>query len=190
MDELNKTLGKWWILLVLGILAIALGIWMFANPVETFSAMSTILMILFLAMGVVDIIYIIINRKGIPAYGWNLAVAILIFALGIAVAVRPLGSEVLLAFMFAIGIFFCGLRGLANSFTLKAAGFKGWWATLVLGIINTIFGCVLLFNPMFSVYIYAILLGIAILITGVNLILTAVLMSKTKSAIAAGMIEM
>ena len=51
-------------------------------------------------------------------------------------------------------------------------------------------GCVLLFNPMFSVYIYVILLVIAILITGVNLILTAVLMSKTKSAIAAGMIEM
>lgn len=183
MDEIKNVLGKWWLVLILGVVALVIGIWMVCSPGKTFMAMSTLLMILFLAMGIGEIVYVIANRKCIPAYGWNLAAAIIIFLLGVGVAVRPFGSEFLLAFLFAFGIFFYGLKGLTNAFTLKAADYKGWWVTLIIGIITTLFGCSLMFHPFFSAAVYGILLGIGIISGSVNLIVTALMMSKAKSVI-------
>ena len=117
MTKIMETLKKWWLVLILGIISIGLGIWALANPGAGFSAVSLIVAIDFIVVGVFSVAYVIANRDIIPAWGWDLVAAIIILLLGIAVAAIPGLSESIAIWLFTFGFIFKGIFSIFKAFT-------------------------------------------------------------------------
>ncbi len=92
-EELLMTVKNWWIFIILGILAIGVGIWMLFNAGMAYSALSLFFSISFLISGVSTCYVAIANRKTIPAWGWSLFSGIMILILGVILVVSPGMSE-------------------------------------------------------------------------------------------------
>ena len=183
MTKIMETLKKWWLVLILGIISIGLGIWALANPGAGFSAVSLIVAIDFIVVGVFSVAYVIANRDIIPAWGWDLVAAIIILLLGIAVAAIPGLSESIAIWLFTFGFIFKGIFSIFKAFTFKSEGVKGWGWVLALGIITLILGIMLIVNPIVSALSIDLLAAFGMFSFGISMIVTSIQMSKAKSTI-------
>lgn len=68
-EELTGAIKHWWVFLILGILAIGLGVWLFFTPANGFAALAIVFAITFLISGLASTAVTLINRKSIPAWG-------------------------------------------------------------------------------------------------------------------------
>ena len=186
LDTLKKITGKWWLAVVLGILAIACSVMMIANTFSTFEALSTIVSILFIIVGIIEIASTIANRKQIPAWGWNLAGAIIITLVAIMVLTIPGEKETFLITLFQVGFLFEGIYLISNSIQAKQLGIKGWGWLLALGIITTLLGLFILFGDSFGIIsaeAISFMAACAMMTTGIELIIAGILMSKVKGVV-------
>jgi len=74
MGNSNYTNGSssvkyWYLPLILGLIFIAVGIWIIFTPVESFLAFSLLFAIAFLISGILGIIYALQNRKILSGWG-------------------------------------------------------------------------------------------------------------------------
>ncbi|MEF9917668.1 MAG: DUF308 domain-containing protein [Eubacterium sp.] len=180
-DDLEKTIKHWWLFLILGILAIGIGIWMFFNPLGSYVALSFIFAITFLVSGLSSIFITIINRNSIPAWGWNLTSGILMLILGIILLVTPGMSETTLAFYVAFAIMFGGFNTINFAFTLKARNDKHWGLNLALGIIVIILSIILISHPLIGAMTVLIWSSFALISLGVSFCVMAYRLSKTNA---------
>ena len=165
-EELTGAIKHWWVFLILGILAIGLGVWLFFTPANGFAALAIVFAITFLISGLASTAVTLINRKSIPAWGWNL-----IANMGITADV--------LVFYVAFAILFGGFNTIGFAFTAKSKGDKAWGWTLALGIVVVILSIVLLFHPVFAAFTIVIWAGIAFLSMGISFCTLAYRLSKT-----------
>jgi len=182
VDLLKNSIKRWWILLVIGILAIAVGILAFINPLNTFTFLTTVLHIFLIVSGILKIVEVVINRHDIPAWGWNLAAAIIMLVLAVLLVTLPYGPELLLAFLAGFTVIFEGINLIFSSFALRDNGVGGWGWTLALGIITIVLGVWLLSYPIVSMTFVVFLFGFSFLFMGIDLIVSAIALSKLKAA--------
>lgn len=178
-EELTGVIKHWWVFLILGILAIGMGIWLFFTPVGGFAALSIVFAVTFLVSGMASCAVTLINRNAIPAWGWNLVSGILMLVLGIIMIANMNITADVLVFYVAFAIMFGGFNTIGFSFTAKAKGDKGWGWNLALGILVVILATVLLFHPVFAAFTIVIWAGIAFLSMGISFCTLAYRLSKT-----------
>ena len=71
----------WWLMLIIGILSIACGIWVFRNPVESYFALAVYFSIMFIMYGIGEIVNAFAGRH-FRNWGWGLAIGILDLIIG------------------------------------------------------------------------------------------------------------
>ena len=54
-EDLEKTIKHWWMFLILGILAIGVGIWLFFTPMQGYAALTVFFALTFLISGLASI---------------------------------------------------------------------------------------------------------------------------------------
>lgn len=180
--ELEGSIKHWWVFLILGVLAMGIGIWLFFTPKEGFAALSIVFAIGFLISGLSGCAVAFINRKSIPAWGWNLAMGIIVTVLAIMMLVNMGMTVEVLVFYVAFSIMFNGFNSIGYSFALKSKGDKSWGWTLALGILVAIMSMVLMFHPVFAALTIVIWAGIAFVSLGISFCMIAYRLSKTKGA--------
>ena len=183
---LKNTVKKWWILLVLGILSIAVGIIAFCEPEGTFEFLSTVLMIFLIVSGVLRLIEVIRKRSMIPAWGWFLAASIIYLVLAIMIAVLPYGKDLLVAFLAGFAVMMEGIDVIFASVAMKYRRVSGWGWFLALGIITIVMGVMLLAYPMVSMTFVVLLFGFAFVFEGIDLIAFSIALSRLNKAIDNG----
>lgn len=156
----------WWLALIVGILAIILGIYLMVNFAAAYETLVFFVALYFIIGGVIYAFSAIGQRNA----GWplGLILGILMLIMGILLLNHPLFTGWLVVLFSGIGILSQGCQTIVGAVALKQLQEKTWWLPLILGIVILIFGILVISNPIFSVILLTVLMSLGILIFGIN----------------------
>ncbi len=171
--------------IILGLLMIIAGVCCFTLPGMTFLMLGYIIGIAMIIDGIERFIIWGTRDKGTDQGAWTLVSGILSLILGIVLIgndLMQLAIDVFIIYMAIAWLIIMGIMRIAHAFRVrsewKAAQNMGqesevgrdWWIALTLGILMLILGIVGFFMPMAVVDTIGILIGIALVVSGINMI--------------------
>ena len=144
----------WWLVLLEGIAAVILGLFLLTSPGATLFVLIQVLGIFWLVGGLFRIISIFLDNS---LWGWKLVGGALGILAGIVVLQHPLWSSVLVP---AIYVIILGIQALILGGVNLVMAFRGeGWGIGILGALSIVFGLILLFNPWIGVAVLPYVLG-------------------------------
>lgn len=138
---------NWWISILLGIVYIFAGMWVFRTPLTSYISLSIIFSVFIFISGILEIIFFISNRKEIDSWGWYLAGGILDLIIGILLMSNPVMTMAILPLYVGFWLLFRGIMTIGISIQSKSFGISSWGWMLVSGIATIIFSILVLANP-------------------------------------------
>ncbi len=115
------------------------------------------------------------------ATGWMIAFSILMIVTGILAIAMPGISSVTFTLILGWLLLFNGIVRLVNSFRSKPI--RGFWLSLIVGIIYTVSGIIVIFNPIEAVLTLTWLFGFMLIFEGIVTIVSA-FVNKTGRSLA------
>jgi len=168
-DNYIPTHRYWWLILIIGILSILCGIWVFRNPAESYFALAVYFSIMFMLYGIGEII----NAFAGPRYrnwGWGLAIGILDLAVGIILLGNLAWTADILPYLVGFLLMFAGISFIGQSTVLQSYRIPNWGWILTGGILTLIFAFLIIFHPLFGIFNIIIWTGLAFIFGGVSAI--------------------
>ena len=146
---------------ILGALMIIAGVYCFFTPVETSAVIPFVLGIVMIGDGIGRIAMWFDIRDSVRQSAWVLvsAVVSLIFGLMALGIIRIVHAFHLLK-----------LKKESDGFGFSEMLGSNWWIALILGALLTIFGVIVILNPMLGLGVIGVLIGCGVITAGVNLI--------------------
>jgi len=166
-NSLLQSSRHWYLLLILGIILIIVGIWVFSTPVVSYATLSLLFAFSFFVTGILEIIYAVSNRKEMNNWGWSLVGGIIDLVIGILLISLPLTSMLFLAFYVGFGILFRSVMAIGQAINLKTQKAGDWGYLLLIGILGLLFSFILIWNPLFAGFTIVFYTGMAFLIVGI-----------------------
>ena len=161
-------MGKWVVLVVLGILSIIAGILAIMNPFPASFVAVKLAGWAFLIIGGLQIIEAF-RATGWGGRIWALAIGVLALIAGINLLGEPLAGMVSLTLVLAILFVVSGIVKLIAGWQIKNAQYR--LAVLVSGIASLVLGFIILSNfPVSAITVLGILLGVELISNGVSAI--------------------
>lgn len=146
----KNSVKHWYLPLLVGVLFVGVGIYMFTTPAESYLTLSIVFILVFIFSGVTDIVFSIANKDELDGWGWNLAGGILNLVIGGVLIIHPVISVVTLPLFVGFTVLFRSIMAISSSIELKSYKVDGWGNLLTLGILGVVFSIILLWNPMFA----------------------------------------
>lgn len=147
---IKNGINHWYVLLIVGLLYIALGIWVFMTPLSSYLALAILFSVSFLVSGISEIVFSISNRKELDSWGWKLASGMLTTVVGMILIASPLLTMTTLPLYVGFVVLFRSIMAISFSIELRSYGVKPWGWLLLTGILGLIFSYILLWNPVFA----------------------------------------
>ena len=164
----EERLVPWWVVLIEGIAAIIIGIFLLINPRVTTVVLIQFLGIYWFIVGIIDIVRIFMDST---MWGWKLFSGIIGILAGIAIIQYPLWSSLLvptvLVWVFGFFGIIIGVIGLIQAF--QGAG----WGAGILGILSILFGLLLIFNAFVASLTLPFIFGILAIVGGLAALVMA-----------------
>lgn len=182
LSEIKRTISNWWVFLVLGILLIAGGIYVFQTPEESYITLSVFFAILILLDGISAIVFALSNTN-MDGWGWQLANGILSTFIGVVLFVHPALTMSILPLFVGFWIIMKGGMVVGVSFDLKKVNQSGWGWMLFLGLINILFGIAIIANPIIGVSFILFITAFAFISMGISFIVLSMKLRSLKSKI-------
>ncbi len=158
----------WWLILLEGISALILGIFLFLAPGATLLVLVQFTGFYWLVKGIFQIVSIFIDNT---LWGWKLFAGILGVIAGIFVVRHPLWSSLVLPATVAIIV---GIQGIVVGIVNLILAFKGGgWGMGIVGALSILFGLILIFNPLISGAALVLFIAAAGVIGGIVAIVMA-----------------
>lgn len=174
LTEIKEAVKNWWVSLLVGILAIVVGIWTFFTPGQSLAALTVLFEVALIVAGILEIIFAVSNRKVLYGWGWSLTAGILELLLGVMLIAMPMPSvAVILIYVVGFWILFRSIWSIGASFDLHQVGIRGWGWLLVMGILMALFSFLFLLSPAFGGIFIVVFVGIALLVYGIFRIVLA-----------------
>lgn len=124
-DTYIPTNRYWWLMLIIGILSILCGIWVFRNPVESYFALAVYFSIMFIMYGIGEIINAFAGQR-YRNWGWGLAVGILDLIIGFLLLGNLEWAADMLPYIVGFILMFVGIGFIGQSTTLQSYRISGW----------------------------------------------------------------
>jgi uncharacterized membrane protein HdeD (DUF308 family) len=164
--EQHRT-GTWWLFLLEGIAAILFGLLLLTAPGSTLLALAVVLGFYWLAMGVLELVRVFVDRS-VP-WIWSLLIGVVGIIAGILVLNHPLFAALALP---ATLVVYLGVLGLVAGVFGIIGGFTGGGiGSFIFGVINLLIGMLLLSSPIAAAIAVPFVFGVLLLIEGVGLII-------------------
>ncbi len=170
VDEINETMGiphpfggffPWWLLLLQGLIAVILGIFLLTYPLETLMVFIVFLGAYWFVSGIFTLVSIGADKEHT---GMKVVLGILGIILGLLILAYPLYGTLIVPFVFVIMVgviaVIYGFIGIYNAFTGKG------WGVGILGLLSIIFGLIILSHPFISTLAVPFVFGILGIIFG------------------------
>ena len=170
---------------ILGILMILAGITCFFTPIETSSVIPFIFGLAMVIDGIGRIIAWFSIREYAPQSGWVFASSVISLIFGLMLTTSPMlqmSVGVFVVLLTGWWILALGIIRIVHAFHLlkikrESDGFgfgemlgSNWWIALILGALLTLFGVIVILNPMLGLGVIGVLIGCGVITAGVNLI--------------------
>jgi len=155
--------APWWVVLLEGVIAIIIGLFLLYRPAVTTIFLLQVLGIFWLAGGILSVLGALVfsgNRL------WKLLSGILGIIAGIVILTYPIYSPlVVLTFL----VIFIGVWAIITGAVKLAWGLKGGgWGTGILGVLTIILGLLLLDNSLAGVLVLPWIFGFFLIIGGIG----------------------
>lgn len=150
LTSVKSSIKHWYLLLILGIVLILVGIWVFNTPVASYVTLSILFALTFLFTGIIELSYAIGNQKTSENWGWNLIGGIIDVVIGMMLLSQPQISMIILPLYVGFAILFRSIMAIGWSIDLKKRSVKSWSNLLIIGILGVIFALIMLWNPVFA----------------------------------------
>ncbi|WP_440948595.1 HdeD family acid-resistance protein [Methanosarcina sp. T3] len=160
----SELLGTpWWVVLLEGIIAIIVGLFLIYSPAVTTIFLIQVLGIFWLASGILSVLGAFVfsgNRL------WKLLAGILGIIAGILVLMYPIYSPFVVLTLFII---FIGVWAIITGAVKLFLGLKGGgWGTGILGVLTIILGLLLLNNSLVGALVLPWVFGFFLIIGGIG----------------------
>jgi uncharacterized membrane protein HdeD (DUF308 family) len=176
-ERTDGTGFPWWLVLLEGIAAAIIGLFLLTAPGATLFVLIQVLGIFWLVGGVFRIVSIFIDSS---SWGWKLIGGILGILAGIVVLQHPLWSTVLVP---AVYVIILGIQGIIVGGVSLIMAFQGeGWGVGILGVLSVVFSLILLFNVWIGVAALPFFLGAFGIVGGVFAVVIAFRMRSAGSA--------
>lgn len=180
IKSITRKVKHWYIPLIIGIILIAAGIYVFTVPLETYLTLSLLFSISFIVIGLLDIFFSIRNHKILHGWGWYLVGGLLSLAGGIILTIYPGISIVILPFVVGFTLLFLSFLLLGYAFEMKSIGILNWGYTAILSVLGVIFSFMLIVSPLFSGFSLVAITGITFIFAGIASIVFSFDLRKVK----------
>lgn len=179
-EQLRKSVKQWYLPLILGILLILAGGWVFTTPLASYITLSLFFATTFLVVGIFQIVHAVGNRNALEGWGWYLVGGILDLILGILLLSQLGATMLVLAFFVGFGVLFRSILGIGHAIDLKKQGAKDWGLLLFFGILGVLFSFILIWNPIFAGLTVVFYTGMAFILVGFFNIFLGLRLRKVK----------
>ena len=159
----------WWLMLIIGILSILCGIWVFRNPVESYFALAVYFSIMFILYGIGEIVNAFAGQR-YRNWGWGLAVGILDLVIGFILLGNPAWAADLLPYVVGFILMFVGIGFIGQSSQMQSFRIPNWGWVLTGGILTLIFAFLIIFHPLFGIFNIIVWTGLAFIFGGISAI--------------------
>lgn len=164
----------WWIPLIEGIALVIVGILLFTNTAATIIVLAQVLAIYWLITGIMQIVSLFVDRS---AWGLKLLAGIIGIWAGTMILQHPLQGTLALGLAIVVIL---GIQALILGVVNIIQAFRGaGWGIGLLGVINIIFGLILLGNTLVSAALLPWVLGGFALVGGIAAIVMAFRLKTT-----------
>jgi uncharacterized membrane protein HdeD (DUF308 family) len=162
MSSNQSTTYPWGLLLLQGIIAVIVGFLLVTWPAETIVMLTQIIGIYWLVTGILALVSIFMDSS---LWGWKLCAGILGILSGFIVIQHPIWSALLITTFI---VFFLGIQGIIQGAINFMQAFRGGgWGVALLGVINIIFGILILSRLLIATLALPIVLGIFAIVAGI-----------------------
>jgi uncharacterized membrane protein HdeD (DUF308 family) len=161
----------WWMVLLEGIIALIIGLFLLFYPATTTTVLITVLGFLWFFGGIFTLVGLLMNREH---WGWKLLTGALGILAGLAILAYPFYSTVLLLSFFIILI---GIWAMVYGAVRLAWAFNGGgWGVGLLGVLSIILGLLLLVNPLIGAVVLPWIFGVFAIAGGIIAIILGITM--------------
>jgi len=150
LSSVQSATKNWWLSILLGILYILVGFWVFRTPLSSYISLTIIFSIFIFVSGIMEISFAISNKDKIDGWGWYLSGGILDLVIGILLISNPVMTMAILPFYVGFWLLFRGIMSIGISIQLKTMSIPNWGWMLASGIATIIFSFLVLANPFFG----------------------------------------
>ena len=173
VNSIKHEIKNWWWFLIVGLISLATGIIIFANPAATYIGLSLLFSLIMAGTGLSQIVFAVSERHSMKNWGWTLVSGILDFALGTFLMIFPLITMATLPFFVGFYLLFRGIYLIGASIELNSIGIKGWGWVLIGGIILFALAFLTLYYPAVGALGLITYSGYAFIVSGVFSIVLA-----------------
>ena len=167
----------WWMYLIIGILALVLGIFMLASPAITYELLTLLLGVALIFFGIVQLVVAMLSKNFFVSRAAAIIGAILDIVLGVLLAANPGIAALTLPLILGMWMMYKSFMMISYAGDLKGFGVKGYGFTMFCGIVLLILSVMILLRPitigMMTVAIYIalsfILYGLAEIVSAFRL---------------------
>jgi len=153
--------------ILFGVIFIALGLWIFLAPEESYTLLTKLIGVILLVSGTTQLLFSISNRGWIPGWGFSLFGGAIDLVLGVVLVINP---EILLkvvALFVGIWLIVSGINLLVRAREARKVGAGYWKWELGLGITYLALAVIFLWHPMILGITIAIWSALAFIILGI-----------------------
>ena len=166
-NEIKHSVKNWWTSLLLGIVYIIVALWLMFSPLSSYVALSIVFSISMLISGILEIIFSLSNRKGVPSWGWYLASGIIDLILGIYLMANIGLSMAVLPFIVAFWLMFRGFASTGYAMDLKRYGTRNWGWYMAFGVLAILCSIGIIWQPGLGALSLVYMIAYTLLIIGI-----------------------
>jgi uncharacterized membrane protein HdeD (DUF308 family) len=160
-DELLRFAKLWWLLVLFGVVAIAVGVFFVASPHETLATFTVIAGIFLLVDGVLALLASIFGRG--EGRGLFAIVGALSVIAGLVLIQKPFGTLVVFALIFGVWRIVAGVVRFASAIGTP----EGRAGNIVIALVDIVAGIVILAWPELGLATLAVIIGIVLILRGI-----------------------
>ncbi|MDL1913028.1 MAG: HdeD family acid-resistance protein [Bergeyella sp.] len=174
------TVKHWYVPLVIGIVLVLVGFWVFRTPVESYVALATIFSVLFLLSGVLQLLFALANR-GMQGWGWQLAAGLFYTVFGFILVVHREITMLSLPFFVGFYVLFQSINALGVSIDLKSMKDKNWGFLAFFSVVGILLSFILLWDPLFAGLSLVVYTALSFIFSGISSIIFSLRLRKLNS---------
>jgi uncharacterized membrane protein HdeD (DUF308 family) len=171
------TFFPWWLLLLQGLIALIIGIFLLAYPFITLVILFIFLGAYWFVSGIFTLVSLGVDKSNI---GLKIVLGILGIILGLLFLTFPIYGAIIGTFAFVIIV---GIWALIYGFIAMYSAFTGkGWGIGILGLLSILFGIIILANPLYSTLAVPFVFGILGIIFGFAAIIGSFMLRSAQKA--------
>lgn len=169
---------NWWLLLLTGIIFVILSIKIILHPVESIVGLAIFIGWASLISGILQVSFAISGRSLYPDWNLRLFNGIINLLFGLIFLTHPALTARALPFVFGFWMIFIGISTFFVGIRENSNNIPGSWFDMLLGLIITIGGIWISYNPLMEAAMLSWLLSLAFMFYGFYFVVVSLMLSR------------